>query len=345
MGWLDLGGGLAVDYEGSQTNGPSSRNYSVEEYCADVVEGVMEVCASAEVAPPHLVTESGRATIAHYGALVFSILDVNELSSSDSLPAIPEESPLELQHLAELKDVLSSGDPREILNDAAYYRDAVRSRFTLGLAGLRERALAERYFSFLVRTLDTPEEPGDHTRPDIYYGNFSLFQSLPDTWAIDQLFPIMPLHRLNECPDREGIFADITCDCDGKIDRFFGPDGITSSLPLHRVSPEEPYYIGVFLVGAYQETLGDLHNLFGDTNVVSVSIDDQGRRVYGHEVEGDTVADVLSYVEFDPKDLTAQFRALAEQAVREKRITAEQRRIVMAAYTEGMRGYTYFEAE
>lgn len=345
MGWLDLGGGLAVDYDGTQSNSTSSRNYSVQEYCADVVEGVMEVCASSGVKPPNLVTESGRATIAHYGALVFNILDVNEMSTSDSLPTIPEDAPLELKHLGYLKNTLSSGDPQESLNDAAFYRDAIRSRFKLGLAGLRERAMAERYFSYLVRTLSSREEPGDHARPDIYYGNFSLFQSLPDTWAIDQLFPIMPLHRLGEEPDREGIFADITCDCDGKIDRFFGVDGVTTSLPLHRFSPGEPYYIGVFLVGAYQETLGDLHNLFGDTNVVSVSIDDQGRRVYGHEVEGDTVADVLSYVEFDPKDLTARFRSLAEQAVREGRITAEQRKVVMSAYTEGMRGYTYFEAE
>ncbi len=238
-----------------------------------------------------------------------------------------------------------TGDAQEQLNDAAYYRDTLRSRFRLGLASLRERALAERYFAHIVRACDPLQDSGGHARPDIYYGNFSLFQSLPDTWAIDQLFPIMPLHHLDEEPDRQGIFADITCDCGGKIDRFFGEEDANTSLPLHRFTGDAPYYIGVFLVGAYQETLGDLHNLFGDTNVVSVELDDQGRRVYGHEVEGDTVSDVLSYVEFDPKDLTVHFRSLAEQAVRDGRITAEQRKVVMNAYREGMRGYTYFEAD
>jgi arginine decarboxylase len=178
---------------------------------------------------------------------------------------------------------------------------------------------------------------------DVYYGNFSLFQSLPDAWAIDQLFPIMPVHRLNEVPDRRAILTDITCDCDGKIDRFIDAETERRFLPLHTLREGEPYYIGVFLVGAYQETLGDLHNLFGDTNVVGIGVHEDGTLEFSQEVEGDTVEDVLSYVEFEPKDLRDRFRALAESAVRAGRITPGQRREVLDAFDAGLRGYTYYE--
>lgn len=355
MGFLDLGGGLAVDYDGSQTNTPSSRNYAVEEYCADVVEAVMEICSKSEVAHPTLVTESGRATVAHYGVLVFNVLDVSGAPTTLDIPVLPETAPNELKYLSEIAAQIRGNNLQECLNDAVYYRDEIRSRFALGLVSLRERALAERCFEVIVRLIenatrnleripDSLEELAA-SRPDIYYGNFSLFQSLPDNWAINQLFPIMPIHRLNEEPLHEGIFADITCDCDGKIDHFIDDSGQKNSLLLHPLKPEEGYNIGVFLVGAYQETLGDLHNLFGDTNVVSVELDEDGRLAYGHEVEGDTVADVLSYVEFDPKEMTVNFRSLAERAVREGRITAPQRKIIMQAFREGMQGYTYFEYE
>jgi arginine decarboxylase len=353
MGFLDMGGGLAVDYDGSQSNTTSSRNYAVEEYCADVVESVMDICSKSGVKHPTLVTESGRATVAHYGVLVFNILDVSGISDRLDIPALPPDAPTELKYLADIPKHLNSVNLQESLNDALYYRDELRSRFSLGLISLRERALTEQCFAVILRQIEKSTKNLDRipdsleelstSRPDIYYGNFSLFQSLPDTWAIDQLFPIMPIHRLLEKPEHEGIFADITCDCDGKIDHFIAETGSKKSLPLHDFKKDEAYYIGVFLVGAYQETLGDLHNLFGDTNVVSVELDDDGDRAYGHEVEGDTVADVLSYVEYDPKEMTMNFRSLAECAVRSGLITAPQRKTIMQAYREGMQGYTYFE--
>lgn len=353
MGYLDMGGGMAVDYDGSQSNTTSSRNYAVEEYCADVVESVMDICSKSGVKHPTLITESGRATVAHYGVLVFNILDVSGISSRLDLPTLPANVPTELKYLADIPKHLKAVNLQESLNDALYYRDELRSRFSLGLISLRERALTEQCFAAILRQIEKATKTLDRipdsleelstSRPEIYYGNFSLFQSLPDTWAIDQLFPIMPIHRLLEKPEHEGIFADITCDCDGKIDHFIADTGSKKSLPLHDFNKDEAYYIGVFLVGAYQETLGDLHNLFGDTNVVSVELDDEGKRAYGHEVEGDTVADVLSYVEYDPKEMTMNFRSLAERAVRSGLITAPQRKTIMQAYREGMQGYTYFE--
>lgn len=353
MGYLDVGGGLAVDYDGSQSNTTSSRNYAVEEYCADVVESVMEICDKSGVAHPILVTESGRATVAHYGVLVFNILDVSGGPSTLDLPELAKDAPNELKYLSEIPAQLRNINLQECLNDAVYYRDEIRNRFALGLVSLRERALAERFFAVILRKIEKLTKDMERipdslaelsaSRPDIYYGNFSLFQSLPDNWAINQLFPIMPIHRLSEKPVHEGIFADITCDCDGKIDHFIDDTGSKNSLPLHALEADKSYHIGVFLVGAYQETLGDLHNLFGDTNVVSVEVDEDGQRVYGHEVQGDTVAAVLSYVEFDPKEMTMNFRSLAERAVRSGKITAPQRKTIMHAYNEGMQGYTYFE--
>ncbi len=353
MGYLDMGGGLAVDYDGSQSNTTSSRNYAVEEYCADVVESVMEICDKSKVPHPTLITESGRATVAHYGVLVFNILEVSGAPTKLEIPELPDSIPNELKYLSEIPNQIKPVNLQECLNDAVYYRDEIRNRFALGLVSLRERSLAERCFAVILRKIEKATKDMERipdsleeisaARPDIYYGNFSLFQSLPDNWAIDQLFPIMPIHRLDEQPLHEGIFADITCDCDGKIDHFIDDSGSKNALPLHDLKADETYNIGVFLVGAYQETLGDLHNLFGDTNVVSVEIDEEGHRVYGHEVQGDTVADVLSYVEYDPKEMTMNFRSLAERAVRNNRISAPQRKIIMQAFTEGMQGYTYFE--
>ncbi len=354
MGHLDIGGGLAVDYDGTQSSAASSRNYQIEEYCADVIETVMGTCNAAGVPHPTLVSESGRATVAHYGVLVFSILDVGEYSPPEFPQALPPNAPNLLKNLFELPAQIKPRNLQECYNDAVYYRDELRAMFSHGMISLRDRALAEQIFSTTVRRIAEAarglERVPDNLRglagalPDIYYGNFSLFQSLPDAWAIDQLFPIMPLHRLGEKPDREGVFADITCDCDGKIDRFIhAEDGYRETLPLHAWNGKDPYYIGVFLVGAYQETLGDLHNLFGDTNVVSVELDEGGEVAYYHEVQGDTVADVLSYCEYDPKDLAENFRKLAEQAVRRGRISAAERRTIVDAFNNGMQGYTYFE--
>jgi arginine decarboxylase len=353
MGVLDIGGGMAVDYDGSHTNFHSSCNYSVVEYCTDIVEVISQICDKAGVQHPNLISESGRAVVAYYSVLVFNILDVTSAQTSEAAPPIPENAPQNLMNIIEVNKVINKKNLQECFNDAMYYRDQMRAQFFYGAATLRERGLAEAWFwhiltriSHLIAELDeVPEDLRElsSTLVDFYYGNFSLFQSLPDSWAIDQVFPVMPIHRLGEKPKNRAVLADITCDCDGKIDRFIDKEDVAKVLPLHNFIPGEPYYLAVFLVGAYQETLGDLHNLLGDTNVVGVHLE-KGKPVYTHEVEGDTVADVLTYVEFDPKELVTRFRTFAEKAVTEGRITPKERREILDLFREGLAGYTYFES-
>ncbi len=353
MQYIDLGGGLAVDYDGSQSNFLSSRNYTLNEYCTDIIEAVMTTLDEEDIPHPTIITETGRALVAYYSVLLFNVLD-KTVFEPDSLPEkLPEDGPPQLINMLESMENLSIRNLQETLNDAIYYRDEVRQLFNRGQITLRERSLAENLFwTILNRILKTgkelknaPAEINEIERllSDIYYCNFSLFQSLPDSWAIDQLFPVMPIHRLNEKPTRNAIIADITCDCDGKIDRFVDRFGAKRFLPLHEMNDSEEYYLGVFLVGAYQETLGDLHNLLGDTNVVTVSLHQDGKYDFSGELEGDTVADILSYVEYDPKRLLMKFRKTAETAVKEGLISPLERKEVMQAYEAGLRGYTYFE--
>lgn len=353
MGVLDIGGGMAVDYDGSHTNFAASCNYSIAEYCTDIVETVSQVCDKAGIAHPNLISESGRAIVAYYSVLVFNILDVTSAQTSEAAPEIPEKAPQNLLNIIDINKTLTTKNLQESYNDALYYRDQLRAQFFYGAASLRERGLGEAWFwhivtriSKLIAELDEiPEDLRElsSTLVDFYYGNFSLFQSLPDSWAIDQLFPVMPIHRLEERPRHRAVLADITCDCDGKIDRFIDKEDVAKILPLHDLKADEPYYVAVFLVGAYQETLGDLHNLLGDTNVVGVHLEN-GKPVYTHEVEGDTVADVLTYVEYDPKELISRFRNFAEKAVTEGRISPKERREILDRYREGLNGYTYFES-
>jgi arginine decarboxylase len=249
---------------------------------------------------------------------------------------------------------ITSKNVQECYHDALYYRDEIRSAFLHGGVTLRQRAVGEQAFWHIVARIarevrDSKYVPDElqgleNALADVYYGNFSVFQSLPDAWAIEQIFPVLPIHRLNERPTRIGTIADITCDCDGKIDRFADLHDVRRSLPLHEWRDGDDYVLGVFLVGAYQETLGDLHNLFGDTNVVEVRLDEDGDLEYASETEGDSVADVLSYVEYDPKDIMNRVRRLAERSVRQERITPADRREILTAYETGLRGYTYFEA-
>ena len=354
MGVLDIGGGMAVDYDGSHTNFHSSCNYSVSEYCTDIVEVISQICDKAGVQHPNLISESGRAVVAYYSVLVFNILDVTSAQTSEEAPPIPENAPQNLMNIIEVNKVINKKNLQECFNDAMYYRDQMRAQFFYGAATLRERGLAEAWFWHILTRIsniiaelddDIPEDLRElsSTLVDFYYGNFSLFQSLPDSWAIDQVFPVMPIHRLDEKPRHRAVLADITCDCDGKIDRFIDKEDVAKILPLHDFKPDEPYYLAVFLVGAYQETLGDLHNLLGDTNVVGVHLE-KGKPVYTHEVEGDTVADVLTYVEFDPKELVTRFRTFAEKAVTEGRISPKERREILDLFREGLSGYTYFES-
>lgn len=353
MGILDIGGGLAVDYDGSHTNFAASRNYDLKEYCADVVETVMRACDKEGLAHPTIITESGRYLVSYSSVLIFNILDTLSMDQGKIPEALPEDAPEQIKNLAEILRGISPKNVQECFNDAMFYRDEIRTAFTAGTITLRHRALGEQYFwRIAVRVAQecqglkyVPEELRnlENVLCDIYYGNFSVFQSLPDSWAIGQLFPMMPIHRLNERPTRNATFSDITCDCDGKIDAFIDLHDVRKTLPVHEVRPGEDYLMGVFLVGAYQETLGDLHNLFGDTNIVSVKLDDDGHIDFTSEVKGDAVEDVLTYVEYDPKDMLAMLRERAERAVREGKVSPAERRMIVDLYTNGMQGYTYFE--
>lgn len=355
MGYFDLGGGLAVDYDGSHTNYMNSRNYTLDEYCADMIEAIMVILSEHEIPHPTIITESGRATVAYYSVLLFNIFETSSIDT-DSVPAeLPEDTPENIMNLFEVLKSLNIRNLQECYNDALYYRDEIRQMFKIGDLTMRQRALADKIFWRIIQALSEnvrslkviPKDLMDIETAlcDTYYANFSVFQSLPDSWAIGHLFPVMPVHRLDEMPERNAILADITCDCDGKIDRFIDKQGVRRALKLHTIGDSEDYYLGVFLVGAYQETLGDLHNLLGDTNVVSIRVHEDGSYSFVREIEGDTVADVLSYVEYEPKEMTKQFRAIAEQAIRDNLITPRERREIMNMYEEGLRGYPYFEPD
>ncbi|MDA7746868.1 biosynthetic arginine decarboxylase [Psychromonas sp.] len=354
LAYIDLGGGLAVDYTGKQSNSEQSRNYALEEYCEDIVETIKNTLADDGLPHPTIITESGRASVAYTSILLFNVLDVNRF---DATP-VADEVEHEHEFLKNMREVINAITPQhlqECYNNALYYRDEVRELFKRGQIDLRMRSVSENlYLTVLHRIKElipelprVPEEFEGITAAlaDIYYGNFSLFQSLPDSWAIDQLFPIMPIHRLDEEPTRRAILADITCDCDGKIERFVVDQQVDNTLPLHALKDNEEYYLGVFLVGAYQETLGDLHNLFGDTNVVSVRLNEDSSFEFVKEVHGDSIADVLSYVEYQPREMQIRFRNKVEAAVKAGRITAKERQQMINTFNASLQGYTYYEKE
>ncbi|MDO6461526.1 biosynthetic arginine decarboxylase [Granulosicoccaceae sp. 1_MG-2023] len=350
MGHLDIGGGLAVDYEGAHNSDAHSKNYSLDEYCADVVEAVMEALDPLGLPHPVILSESGRATVAYASILLFNILDVTDFEPGPLPDTCPEDASEQIQRLFETNAQLGYDNIQRSYNNASHYRDEMRELFRRGQLNLRERALGENMYLNIMQRITAmlpqldrvPQELESlhETLSDIYYGNFSVFQSLPDTWAIDQIFPVLPIHRLQEEPTRRAIIADLTCDCDGKIDNFIGGE---KTIPLHALQDGEDYYLGVFLVGAYQETLGDLHNLFGDTNIVNIRINSDGSFDFIREMHGDSIADVLSYVEYHPDRLFEQFRDSAEQAVRRGVISARDRQAIMDAFSASLRGYTYYE--
>lgn len=353
MGVLDIGGGLAVDYDGSRCNCSSSANYDVAEYAADVVEGVMDVCTRAGVPHPTIVSESGRALVGYNSVLLMNVLSTRSVEVPEAPKPLPKPIPEPIRNLMDVAAGLRTRNLGEFYNDAIYYREEIQKAFKHGDLTLRQHAEADRLFWHILTRIRAelpklrfvPEDMRglEELMADVYYCNFSVFQSLPDSWAIDQLFPIMPIQRLNEKPARLAVLSDITCDCDGKIDHFVSMPDNRAALPVHAVGKDEDYVLAVFLVGAYQETLGDLHNLFGDTNVASIHVDDAGEISYEQELDGDSVGDVLSYVEYNPQGLLARFRELAEEAVRQKRISPTERREILDAYETGLRGYTYFE--
>jgi arginine decarboxylase len=351
--FIDVGGGLGVDYDGSSTNWASSTNYTVQEYANDVVAQVQEACEAAGVDHPDIVSESGRALVAHHSVLVFNILDVNEVLGGQSPPSVDKDEHPVIQQLVETWRSVTRKNFQEAYHDALQLKEEATNLFNVGLLDLRGRARVEQLFwgcceaiLKIIRELDyVPDdlEGLEKGLADTYYGNFSVFQSAPDHWAVKQLFPTMPLHRLNERPSRRGVIADLTCDSDGKMDQFIDLRDIKSSLELHPFDGK-PYYLGVFLVGAYQEILGDLHNLFGDTNAVHIALDESGYRI-DHVVEGDSVTEVLGYVQYQKQQLVQQVRQANEQALRRGLLTFEESALLMRRFEEGLSGYTYLEEE
>ena len=348
--FIDVGGGLAVDYDGSQSNFHSSANYSMQEYANDVVFAVQQACDEKGVPHPDIVSESGRALAAHHAILVFDVLGVSSQSAHEPLDGVdhPNQTIVNLHGI--LSD-LSVKNIQESYHDALELKEEAMSLFSLGYLDIQGRALAERLFWAIcerllqiVRTLEyVPEELQGLERvlADTYYCNFSVFQSAPDHWAVQQLFPTMPIHRLNERPTRRATLADLTCDSDGKVDRFIDLRDVKDVLELHQVKPGKPYYIAMFLVGAYQEILGDLHNLFGDTNAIHVSLDeDHGYRIE-RVIEGDSVTEVLGYVQYEKHDLIRRMRRRLEAAVRSQRLNVKESALLMRRYEEGLASYTY----
>jgi arginine decarboxylase len=350
--YFDAGGGLGVDYDGSQTNFASSMNYTMQEYANDIVFSLQEICDAAGVAHPTIVTESGRAVVAHHSMLVMDILGVGEFDVGKAPDKVTEDQSRVVRNLFETFREVSRKNVLEAYHDALEYKEEALQLFNLGNISLSDRVIAEDIFWAICQKIlkltremrEVPEELEGLERAlsDTYFCNFSMFQSLPDIWAIDQLFPIMPIHRLGEEPTRRAVLADITCDSDGKIDHFIDRRDVKSVLELHPVNGHD-YYLGVFLIGAYQEILGDLHNLFGNTNTVHVSLAAGGGYQIEHVVTGDTVTDVLKYVSYAREDLVARVRRFAELAVRANRMSLEETRSMLRLYEEGLAGYTYLE--
>jgi len=350
--FVDIGGGLGVDYDGSRSAISSSINYSIQEYANDTISTIADIAAKNNLPHPNVITESGRALTAHHSMLVFNVMERTSVPRWTSKDRVTKKDHEIVREMAGLLQSLNSRTMLEAWHDAQQLREEALDRFSLGLVDLKTRAMTEKlYWSIAHQVSDLaeslkqmPEEVRQLKKllADKYFCNFSLFQSLPDSWAIDQLFPIMPIHRLNERPTRMATLQDITCDSDGKIDHFIGVREMSDNLPLHELKDGQTYYLAVFLVGAYQEILGDLHNLFGDTNAVHISVTDKGYEV-GQVIDGESVADVLDYVQFDAKKLVRTMEAWVSASVKNKRISIQEGKEFLAMYRSGLYGYTYLE--
>jgi arginine decarboxylase len=354
---VDVGGGLGIDYDGTNSTNNASVNYSLQEYANDVIYTIAEACRDADLSMPHIISESGRALTAHHALLLVKVIDV-ESQAEQPIPVLEDEEHSLLHEMYEDWRTLTErgAKPRKVLevfHDASFDKDRARNYFNSGVLSLRGLAKAEVLWLATMNAIYRIAKADEDTYADIlpelesalvdrYFCNFSLFQSLPDSWAIDQLFPIMPIHRLDEEPVRRGTLQDVTCDSDGKIDRFVGEKKGRPSLELHEFRDGEDYILGIFLTGAYQEILGDLHNLFGDTNAVHVRLNDQGAYEITDLVEGDTVTEVLNYVQFGASQLLATFRRKVNSATS---LTREEANAFIADYVAGLEGYTYLEGE
>ncbi|HYF13853.1 MAG TPA: biosynthetic arginine decarboxylase [Phycisphaerales bacterium] len=369
---LDIGGGMGVDYDGSQSAWSSSINYTVQEYAQDVVYRIKSVCDTRGIAHPRILSESGRAMVAYSSVLVMDALGSSRFDVTPDLAKVEEamkneanngvngDVPQPVIDLLEAYRGMTDRNLLETYHDAMQARDEAMSLFGLGYMSLEMRAAAEQLFFGIGHRLieraqkrgEMPDEFSDLPAllSDIYFCNFSLFQSMPDSWAIDQLFPICPIHRLGEQPTRRGVLADITCDSDGKIDHFVDKREDKKTLELHELRDLpgegqgcEPYYLGVFLLGAYQEILGDLHNLLGDTHAVHISVDENGAWEIEEVIEGDTVEEVLAYVQYDVPDIKRAMRLDVEAACRQGRLTLTEGKSLLKYYDDGLEGYTYLE--
>jgi arginine decarboxylase len=350
--YIDVGGGLGIDYDGSQTDFESSVNYTLQEYANDVVFRIKSVCDEAGVPHPTIISESGRAVVAYHSLLVFDVLGVSNFDQYAAPSELPPDAPQPIADLFSIHRDLNKKNFLESYHDAVQAVDETLNLFNLGFLSIELRALAERLFWAvsgkllkIVRELDyVPEELSglEAMLSDTYFCNFSIFQSMPDSWAVNQLFPIMPIHRLQELPSRRAVLGDITCDSDGKIDQFIDLRDVRNTLELHPFNGQ-PYFLGAFLLGAYQEILGDLHNLFGDTNAVHISLDDDGAINLDTVIKGDTVREVLQYVQYSADELISLMRKDVERAVRAGKVSLEESRQLLRFYETGLEGYTYLE--
>lgn len=351
--YVDVGGGLGIDYEGSSQDTFSAINYSLQEYANDVVYRVQQLCDEHGIKHPTILSESGRFLCAHYSLLI------TNLSTAGDLPTRDYEVSAESKHtgpLAELLEIAQHVDEQNFLesyHDAVLYRTELNNLFNSGYISLDQMALVEQVFARIMTDVaekiqhreQGPLELENLEKGQIQtcFANFSVFQSLPDSWAIGQIFPVTPIHRLDEMPRRKGVIVDLTCDSDGIIRQYLGDGTPNNFVPLHDIRGEEPYYVGIFLVGAYQETLGELHNLFGDTHAVQIEINGENQYRLSSFIRGDSVRDVLSYVSYDVRELTDKMWAQIESAVERRRLSLEESAQLMALYEEGLFGYTYFE--
>ena len=353
--FVDIGGGLGVDYDGTRSSASeSSMNYSIQEYANDAVSSLVDVCTKNSLKQPNIITESGRSLTAHHSILIFEVLETTQLPVWRDNEELSENAHELSRELYNIWDRLDQTSMFESWHDALQIREEALDLFSLGLLDLRTRAQIEKLFWSIAREVGelaggmkhAPDEVRKISRmiPDKYFCNFSLFQSLPDTWAIDQMFPIIPISRLDEKPTRTCTIQDITCDSDGKINHFISAQGVQPDLPVHSVKPGEPYYIGVFLVGAYQEILGDMHNLFGDTNAVHISVYKDHYEI-DQLIDGETVAEVLDYVQFSPKKLVRNVETWVTASMKAGSITPEEGRDFVSTYRAGLYGYTYLEKD
>ncbi len=352
--FVDIGGGLGVNYDGFRSIGTHSVNYSIQEYVNDAVATIVEASDNNSLPHPNIITESGRALTAHHSILVFDVLEKTSQPEWDDAFEVGEDEHELLKELHEIYKTITKTGMFEAWHDAVQIREEALDLFGLGMLDLRTRALIERLYWTMAREVSTLSQKMKHQPSEVkrmarmladkYYCNFSLFQSLPDSWAIDQVFPIMPIHRLQEKPDCAATLQDLTCDSDGKIEQFIGLGSSVETLNLHNPIKNKPYFIAVFLVGAYQEILGDLHNLFGDTNAVHISTKNDGYEIK-QVIDGETISDVLSYVQFDAKKLVRSMEAWVAKSVKDGKISQKEGKEFLSNYRSGLYGYTYLEKD